>query len=157
MRAAQVLSRLQALANPANVEGMARFGINATNAYGISAPALHNMAREIGKDHQLAQELWASSAHEARKLAPLIDDPKLVTEEQMERWVSDFNSWDICDDCCGNLFDKTPYAYHKAVEWSAREPEFVKRAAFALMAYLAVHDKKAPDHRFLDFLPLIKR
>jgi len=152
-----VLDRLKSLANPDNVAGMARFGINATSAYGISAPVLHRMAREIGKDHQLAQELWATGVHEARKLAPLIDVPKLVTEEQMERWVSDFDSWDICDDCCGNLFDKTPFAYDKAVEWTTRDAEFVKRAAFALMAYLAVHDKKANDDRFLDFLPLIKR
>jgi len=156
-RAHDVLDRLKALANPDNVAGMARFGINATSALGISAPVLHKMAREIGRDHQLAQELWDSHIHEARKLAPLIDVPKLVTEAQMERWVSDFDSWDICDDCCGNLFDKTPFAYAKAVQWSAREQEFVKRAAFALMAYLSVHDKKGSDDHFLDFLPRIKR
>ncbi len=155
--ALEVLARLKALANPANVEGMARFGINAANAYGISAPVLHGMAREIGEDHELAQALWATGVHEARKLAPLIDLPKLVTDAQMERWVSDFDSWDICDDCCGNLFDKTPFAYRKAVEWTTRDEEFVKRAGFALMAYLAVHDKKAPDYSFLDFLPPIKR
>lgn len=156
-RANEVIERLRALANPANVAGMARFGINAANAYGISAPVLHRIAKEIGKDHRLAQELWVTGVHEARKLAPLIDVPKLVTEEQMERWASDFDSWDICDDCCGNLFDKTPFAYEKAVEWSSRDEEFVKRAAFALMSYLAVHDKKAPDDRFHEFLPLIKR
>ena len=156
-RTHDVIERLKALANPDNVAGMVRFGINATSAYGISAPVLHRMAREIGKDHELAQELWDSEIHEARKLAPLIDVPKLVTEDQMERWVSEFDSWDICDDCCGNLFDKTPFAYEKAVEWSGRPEEYVKRAAFALMAYLAVHDKKASDNRFLDFLPLIKR
>ena len=156
-RTHDVIERLKALANPDNVAGMVRFGINATSAYGISAPVLHRMAREIGKDHQLAQELWATGVHEARKLAPLIDVPKLVTEDQMERWVSEFDSWDICDDCCGNLFDKTPFAYQKAVEWSRRDEEFVKRATFALMAHLAVHDKKANDDRFLDFLPLIKR
>jgi 3-methyladenine DNA glycosylase AlkD len=95
--------------------------------------------------------------HEARSLAALIDDPRQVTEEQMERWVADFDSWDVCDGCCGDLFDKTPFAHRKAVEWAGRDEEFVKRAGFALMAWLAVHDKKAPDEAFLAFLPVIAR
>jgi 3-methyladenine DNA glycosylase AlkD len=157
-RASQkVLKRLRALANPKNVEGMARFGITAEKALGISAPVLQKMAREIGRDHALALELWKSGVLEARCVAALIDDPKLVTEKQMERWVSDFDNWAVCDNCCGRLFDKTPLAYRKALEWSRREEEYVKRAAFSLMAALAVHDKQAADAKFLKFLPLIER
>ena len=108
-------------------------------------------------NHNLAQELWASGIHEARILACMIDDPEMVNEEQIERWVKDFDSWDVCDQCCSNLFDKTEFAYQKAVEWSKRNEEFVKRAGFVLMACLAVHDKKAKDKEFLRFLPIIKR
>jgi 3-methyladenine DNA glycosylase AlkD len=120
-------------------------------------PALRGIARELGRDHHLAQELWASGIHEARILACLIDEPSLATEEQMELWVKEFDSWDLCDQCCSNLFDRTGLAFEKAVEWSGREEEFVKRAGFVLMACLAVHDKKAGDEAFLEFLPLIKR
>jgi 3-methyladenine DNA glycosylase AlkD len=157
MKCEEVLERLSALANPENVAGMARYGINPQNTLGISVPTLRKLAKEIGRDHALAQELWASGVHEARSLAALIDDPRQVTEEQMERWVADFDSWDVCDGCCGDLFDKTPFAHRKAVEWAGRDEEFVKRAGFALMAWLAVHDKKAPDEAFLAFLPVIAR
>lgn len=157
MQCEEVLSRLRSLASPENVAGMARFGISPRNTLGISVNTLRKLAKEIGRDHTLAQELWASAVHEARILAAMIDDPKHVTWEQMERWVSEIDSWDICDGCCSILFDKTPFAYQKAVEWSAREEEFVKRAGFVLMAVLAVHDKKATDDVFLSFLPLIKR
>ena len=157
MECEAVLAKLKSLANPKNVAGMARFGINPENTLGVSVPTLRKLAKEIGRDHALAQELWASGVHEARMLAGLIDDPRLVTEEQMERWVADFDSWDVCDGCCGDLFDKTPLAYRKAVEWAARDEEFVKRAGFALMAWLAVHDKRAPDDAFLEFLPVIER
>lgn len=153
----EVLERLRSMSNPANVAGMRRFGINPENTLGISMPALRSMAKEIGKDHTLAQELWASSIHEARILAALVDDPKLVTEAQMERWAADFDSWDVCDQVCGNLFDRTPYAYLKALEWSSREEEFAKRAGFALMAWLSVHDKKARDEQFQIFFPAIIR
>jgi 3-methyladenine DNA glycosylase AlkD len=134
---------------------MARFGINPENTLGISIPPLRTLAKEIGKDHDLAQALWATGIHEARILAAFVDDPRQVTEGQMESWVADFDSWDVCDQVCGNLFDRTPFAYEKAVEWSGREEEFVRRAAFALMAYLAVHDKKADDAKFEPFFPLI--
>lgn len=154
----EVIANLRAMANPASLEGMAHFGIATGNSLGgISAPQLHKFAREIGRNHELAEGLWASGIHEARLLACLVDEPKMVTEEQMERWVSDFDSWDICDCCCGYLFDRTPFSYRKPFEWSSREEEFVKRAAFSLIAYLAVHDKRAPDERFIEFLPLIKR
>ncbi len=136
---------------------MARFGINPENTYGISIPTLRKIAKGTGKNHQLAQELWESGIHEARILACYIDKPDQVTEEQMDRWAADFDSWDVCDQCCGNLFDQTPFAYQKAHQWSEREEEFVKRAAFALVAYLAVHDKKAPNDKFEAFLPIIAR
>jgi 3-methyladenine DNA glycosylase AlkD len=157
MECESVLERLKSLANPEAVAGMARFRINPENTYGISIPVLRKMARETGRDHLLAQQLWSTGVHEARILAGMVDEPRLVTEEQMERWAAEFDSWDVCDQCCGNLFDKTEFAYRKAVEWAARDEEFVKRAGFALMAWLAFHDKRAPDEAFLAFLPVIKR
>jgi len=153
----EILSRLRSLSNPEAVAGMARFGINPKNTYGVSIPNLRKIATQIGRDHLLAQQLWASGIHEARILAGMIDDPEKVTEYQMEKWTESFDSWDVCDQCCSNLFDKTQFAYDKAAEWSSREEEFVKRAGFALMAALSVHDKKAHDDKFLRFLPLIER
>ena len=153
----KVVAELRARANPANVAGMARYGINPENTLGVSIPSLRAMAKRIGTDHALARELWASGIHEARVLAGLVDDPALVTAAQLERWAKDFDSWDVCDGVCSNLFDRTPHAWDKAVAWSARSREFVKRAGFVLMAALAVHDKKAPDERFREFFPLIER
>lgn len=153
--AEEILERLRKMANPANVAGMSRYGINPENTLGISIPKLRLLAKEIGKDHSLAQDLWTSGVHEARILAAFIDDPKQVTEAQMEQWAADFDSWDVCDQVCGNLFDRTPYAYQKAVDWSSREAEFVKRSGFALMAWLPVHDKKARDEQFELFFPAI--
>ena len=153
----EIMEKLHSMANPVNVAGMARFGINPKNTLGISVKDLRKIARAIGKKHDLAQRLWQSEIHEARIIASLIDLPRIVTEVQMEEWASDFDSWDICDLCCLNLFRKTHYAYRKAIEWSARKEEFVKRAGFALMATLAVHDKKESDHVFQEFLPLIER
>jgi len=124
---------------------------------GISIPTLRLIAKDIGKDQSLALELWRSGIHEARILASMIADPRLVSPEQMEEWVNDLDSWDVCDQVCGNLFDKTPYAYHKAMEWPHWEQEFVRRAGFVLMAQLAVHDKQASDEAFLPFFPLIKQ
>ncbi len=151
------IEQLKSLANPEAVAGMARFGINPNNTYGVSIPALRKIARETGKDHTLALQLWSSGIHEARILAGMIDVPDMVSEEQMESWAADFDSWDVCDQVCSNLFDKTDFAYRKAVEWSNREEEFVKRAGFVLMAALAVHDKRVRDKEFLRFLPIIKR
>jgi 3-methyladenine DNA glycosylase AlkD len=153
----EVMERLKSLSDPRAVEGMARFGINPHNTYGVSVPNLRKTAREAGKDHALALQLWESGIHEARILASMVDDPKAVTEEQVESWVKGFDSWDVCDQCCMNLFDKTPFAYRKAVEWSSREEEFVKRAGFALMARLAQSDEKAKDEQLEEFLPIIKR
>jgi 3-methyladenine DNA glycosylase AlkD len=136
---------------------MARYGINPQNTYGVSIPNLRKIARETGINHALAQELWASGIHEARILASMMDDPSMATKEQLESWVKDFDSWDVCDQCCMNFFQKTGFAYHKAVEWSERDEEFVKRAGFALMACLAVSDKNADDEVFETFFPIIKR
>jgi 3-methyladenine DNA glycosylase AlkD len=153
----RILDRLKSLSDPKAVEGMARFGINPKNTYGVSIPSLRNMAKEIHENHALAQQLWSSGIHEARILACIIDDAKKVTEAQLEAWVKDFDSWDVCDQCCSNLFDKTELAHKKAIEWSRRNEEFVKRAGFVMMAALAVHDKRAGDEAFLKFLPIIKR
>ena len=152
-----VFKKLKSLANPKNVAGMARFGINPKNTLGISIPHLRKLAKELGKDHQLAQQLWDSGIHEAMILAGMVDDPKLVTKKQMDLWTSDFDSWDVCDQVCMNLFDKTPLAFQKAKEWAMRDKEFEKRAGFALMACLAWHDKEAGDVRFAQFFPLIKQ
>ncbi len=157
MQYEEILKRLDSLANPENVAGMARFGINPKGTLGISLYTLRPMAKEIGKDHKLALQLWKSDIHEARILAGMVGEPDKVTEKQMESWVKDIDSWDICDQVCSNLFDKTPFTYDKAVEWSSREEEFVKRSGFVLMATLSVHDKKAPDSLFESFFPIIKR
>jgi 3-methyladenine DNA glycosylase AlkD len=153
----QVLRRLKSESNPAAVRGMARFGITAAKAYGWSASALKKFAREIGKSHDLAQRLWSTGILEARALAGLIDEKEKVTERQMEDWAKDFDSWAVCDGTCLNLFRYTPFAYKKCREWSERQEEFVKRAAFTLMACLAVSDKTANDRMFLRFLPIMKR
>ncbi len=150
------MTLLAAQANQPNRAGMARYGIKTDDAFGISIYELRKIARPLRGDHDLALALWHTGNHEARLLAGMIDDPKLVTEEQIELWVADFDSWDVCDQVCSNLFDRTPWAHAKAVEWSARDEEFVKRAGFVLMACLAVHDKEAPDEVLLRFLPIIE-
>jgi 3-methyladenine DNA glycosylase AlkD len=157
MRCDEVLSILKKLGDPANVAGMARFGIKPAVALGVPKPALRRLAKDLGRDHDRAQELWASGVHEARVLASMIDHPAEVTDDQMDSWASDFDNWDICDQCCLNLFWKTAFAYEKAEEWSANGGEFVKRAGFVLMACLAIHDKKAEDGEFKKFLSIIER
>jgi len=152
----QIMKELKSMADPRNVAGMARFGIRPqSKVLGISVPSLRAMSKDIGKDHRLALRLWKSGVHEAQVLACLLDDPEDVTEEQMEDWVRGFDSWDLCDLCCSNLFDRTDMAYRKAFEWSALEEEYVRRAGYVLMAALSVHDKAANDDRFLAFLPVI--
>jgi 3-methyladenine DNA glycosylase AlkD len=135
---------------------MSRFGIDTRSALGVTLPELRGLARRTGRDHDLAAGLWASDVHEARIMASMVDDPSRVTDRQMETWISEVGSWDLCDQLCGNLFDKTPFAFDKALAWSRREEEFVKRAGFALMAYSAVHRKDLPDARFEIFLPAIR-
>ncbi len=153
----QIISKLKSMRNPKNIEGMARYGINPKNTLGISIPTLREIAKKAGKDHALALKLWDSGIHEARILAALVDEPKKVSEKQMEKWASDLDSWDVCDQVCSNLFDRTRFAYQKAYEWAGRKEEFVKRAGFALMAALAVHDKNASDAKFGIFLEVVRR
>jgi 3-methyladenine DNA glycosylase AlkD len=151
----QAVDLLKSLGDPKAVEGMARFGIQSNNSFGVSVPKLRTLALEIGHDHLLALKLWETGLHDARLLATMIDNPKQITIDQMDRWVRDFDSWDVVDGSCGNLSDKTPFAVAIAKEWCKREEEFVKRAGFVLMAELAVHDRQAKDKLFLDFLPMI--
>ena len=155
MDCATAISRLRSHANPANVAGMARYGISAEGTLGVPMPVLRGLAREIGKSHRLAVQLWASGIHEARILATIIDEPSRVTGAQMNRWARDFDSWDVCDQACQNLFRYTPMAFDKAVEWSGAKREFVRRAGFSLMAGLSVKAKEATDAQFEAFLPLI--
>jgi 3-methyladenine DNA glycosylase AlkD len=157
VRLEQVLKELRSQASPENVKAMARFGIASSGTLGVSLPYLRGLSKKIGKDHALALRLWESGLHEARILASLVDDPASVSPAQMESWASDFDSWDVCDQCCGNLFDKTKHAYRKALEWSNRPEEFVKRAGFSMMAELAVHDKRPSDAVFEGFLQAIIR
>ncbi len=147
--------------NPKTIESVAKLGINVTNAYEIPIPFLRSIAGQIGKgngeNHRLlVQQLWSSRIHELRILSSMDCDPDRVTENQMDGWVREFNSWDICDQCCGNLFSKTKYAFKKAMEWSGGKEEFVKRAGFVLMATVSIHDKNTGDNEFIKFLPLIK-
>jgi 3-methyladenine DNA glycosylase AlkD len=153
----EIIKKLKSLSNPKAVEGMARFGINPKNTYGVSIPNLRKIAKEIGKNHSLAQQLWNSKIHEARILASMIDEPNQLTEKQMDSWIKDFDSWDVCDQCCLNLFAKTPLAWQKAIEWTRREKEFEKRAGFVLMACLAFKDNKAKDEQFEKFFLFIKK
>ncbi len=153
---AAVLAQLQAKANPDNLAGMARYGMTIDNRLGVSVPEMRRIAKAVGRDHQLAGELWATGVAEARIVASMIAVPDRLTAAEMEAWVQDFDSWDVCDQVCMNLFDKTPLAHHKIVAWSTREEPFVKRAAFALIACLAWHNKQATDDEFEAFLPLIR-
>lgn len=161
MTADDVVNGLRALANPENAAGMKRFGIVTDHSFGIPAPILKQFAKEVKKQandrHELASKLWKTGIYDARAVAFLIDDPKLVTQGQMDAWAKDFDNWATVDGACGYLFCRTPFAYEKAVEWTSKKPEFVKRAGFSLMAYLAVHDKKAPDEKLAAFLPLIEQ
>jgi len=157
MRFEDVMAELESMADPRAAEGMARFGVRAKAPLGLTMPQIRGVARKAGHDHALAARLWASGVHEARILAGLVDEPGKVTEAQMDAWARDLDSWDVCDGVCFNLFDKTPWAYEKAVEWAGSEEEYVRRAGFAMMAGLALHDKGAPDSRFVAFLPVIER
>ena len=152
-----VIEELRKHYNPRNLEGMARYGINVEKAFGVNVPVLRALAKKIGTNHELALKLWESGYHEARHIATMIDNPNLVTESQMNKWVRDFNSWDICDGACSNLFRFTPHAFEKVFEWTERKEEFIRRTGFSLIAYLAVHDKKRGDKDFLKFFPLIKK
>jgi 3-methyladenine DNA glycosylase AlkD len=156
-RVGEIISDLEAMGDEDNVEGMKRFGIQPAHALGIRTPDLRKYASRMGKDHDLAQQLWATGIHEARHLAAMTDEPAEVTEKQMEEWAARFNTWDICDGVCNNLFYKTSFAWKKALEWPHRKEEYVKRAGFVLMVSLSVHDKKAADDRFRQFFPYLEQ
>jgi 3-methyladenine DNA glycosylase AlkD len=157
MQADAVLKMLQARGSKKARESMERFGITSVRAFGIPTPVLKSIARKLGRDHSLATRLWASGIFEARIIAAMIDEPNKVSRNQMDRWAGAFNSWGICDGCCCYLFRLTPFAWDKAVEWSKHAKEYVKRASFSLMAYLAVHDKETADPQFQELLPIIER
>jgi len=157
MKYGDILRELEALADPEALPFMRKYGITPARAFGVSIPDLRKIARKAGVDHSLASRLWKKGMRETRILASMIDDPDMVTGEQADTWVRDFDYWEICDQCCMNLFEDTPFAYRKCLEWSSWEGEFEKRAGFVLMARLAVSDKKARDESFLPFLPIIRR
>ena len=157
MKPEQCIARLKSLARPGQLAGMARYGMSVKNRFGVAVPDLRKLAKEIGRDHAVSLALWRTGIADARILACMIDDPAMVTEKQMDAWVRNFDSWDVCDQVCMNLFDKTPFAWEKVVAWSKHGEEFVRRAAFALIACLAWHDKTEPDERFIEVIPLIKK
>ena len=151
------LSWLEAQSTPHDCENLVRFGINASKAFGVSVANIQVLAKRLGRNHELAAALWETGWYEARMLTSFVDEPARVTPAQMDRWCRDFDNWGICDTVCFHLFDRTPYAWAKVAEWSDRSDEFVKRAAFALLASLAGHDKSAGDERFVEGLVLIER
>ena len=152
-----VLAWLERRGSKRNRDGMARYGIVAEKAYGVSVGDLRDLGKRIGRNHELALALWDTGVYEARMLTPFVDEPERVTPAQMDRWCRDFDNWAICDALCFHLFDKTPHAFRKVEQWAKRKPEFEKRAAFALLASLAGHDKQASDEAFLRCLPLVER
>lgn len=152
----KIIAKLKKHSSKKNVEGMARFGISSINTLGVPMPTIRTLAKDIGRNQKLSRLLWDTKIHEARILAALTGEHELVTKSQMNLWARDFDSWDVCDQVCMNLFDKTEFAYDKAIEFSRRKKEFVRRAGFALMASLAVHDKKEDDSRFITFFECIK-
>lgn len=151
----EIVCRLELLSTPENIEGMARFGITPEKTYAVRIPELRKIAKETGKNHEMALKLWALDFRETKILACMIEDPEMVSSAQMNEWALEFDYWEICDQCCMNLFSKTKFAYEKIFEWGEHEEEFVKRAAFSLLAVLAVHDKKQSDEQFEQYFPLL--
>ena len=156
-RVHEALAWLEARGTKRNRDGMARYGIVAPKAYGVSVGAMQQLAKRLGRDHELAVALWETGWYEARMLTAFVDEPDLVSAAQMDRWAREFDNWAICDHLCFHLFDRTPHAWRKIEQWSDRRAEFVKRAAFALLASVALHDKAAPDKPFLHSLTLVER
>ena len=153
----EVLKKLKAKARPDQIRGMARYGIVIEKRLGVSVPEMRKIAKNLGKDHALALDLWRTGIPDAMIVSSMIDESDKVTEDQMEEWVKDINSWDVCDQVCMNLFEKVPLVRKKIMDWSEREEEFVKRTAYSLVACLLWHDKKAEDEVFISLFPLIKR
>jgi 3-methyladenine DNA glycosylase AlkD len=152
-----VIASLKRLGTKSTRDGMARFAIPSDKAFGVTVGDIRKVAKQLGRDHDLALDLWETGLYEPRMLACFVDDPKQVTPTQMDRWCRDFDSWAICDTACFHLFDRTPHSWRKVEQWAGRRDEFVKRAAFALLATLALHDKKTGDQPFVEFLALIER
>jgi len=157
MRCGDVLKKLKSLGNTKSKEAIAKYGITPKEAFCVSLPNLRILAKEIGRNYELALELWSHDIREPRILASMIADPLKLTRKEMESWAAEFDYWEICDQCCMNLFKKHTLAYETAVEWSGRKEEFVKRAGFVIMACLAIGDKKTDDSKFRFFFPIIKR
>ena len=155
-RVEEALAFFQRKGTRKNRDGMARYGIVAPKAFGVSVATIRDLGKELGRDHDLALALWETGWYEARLLVPFVADPGQTTPAQMDRWARDFDNWAVCDALCFHLFDRTPHAWKKIYKWSTRRDEFVKRAAFALLASVALHDKKAPDAPFLESLRLIE-
>jgi len=153
--ATEIAEWLEANCNEANKAGMARYGIDAENAVGVRLPDLRAAAKPLRGNTPLARELWATGIHEARIMASMIASPKDFTEQDMRGWVADFRSWDLCDQCCNNFFYRLPFAYKYIYEYAEHEGEFDRRTGFSILATLAVHDRKAPDSVFENYLPLI--
>jgi 3-methyladenine DNA glycosylase AlkD len=156
-RVAALLAELRSLGSEEDRAGMARYGIEVKDAFGVSVYELRRIAKRLGTDHALALALWATGNHEARLLACFVDDPAQVDERQLESWAGDLDSWDVCDQAATSLFDQTRHAWAKAAQWARRDEEWVKRAGFALVAGLAAHDRDASDRAFLRLLPLLER
>jgi 3-methyladenine DNA glycosylase AlkD len=151
----EIIEQLEALYNPVNIEGMKRFGIESEKIFGITMKDLEQFKKTIGKNHQLALELWDEGYHETRMLAAMIADPKLMTPEILNQWAGDFDNWAVCDSVCGKLFQKVPGIYDNVIEWQYNENLWVKRASFALIAWISVHHKKLPDSFFNQYLEMI--
>lgn len=155
-RVAAVMASLERLSSDHDRNNLARFGITATNPLGVSMRNLHVVAKQLGRDHDLATALWQTNRYEARLLTALIAEPARLTSKQMDRWCRDFDNWGLCDTLCFHLYDRSPHAWLMIERWHDDDAEFVKRAAFALIASLALHDKKAPDEPFLDAFHFIE-
>jgi 3-methyladenine DNA glycosylase AlkD len=156
-RADEIVREMRALGKHSALEGMGRFGIDTSSALGLNVPTIRAIARRVGKDQSLAEQLWSSGIHEVRILASMVADPRAITRSTMDRWARDFDSWDVCDACCCDLFDRTPFVWQKIPKWAASKREYVRRAAFSTLACAAEHDKKAEDRRFLDGLELVEK
>ena len=157
-RVAEALAWLERRGNArTREEQLTRYGITAPKAFGVSIAMIQQLAARLGHDHALAAQLWQMGWYEARLLASFVDTPDKVTAAQMDRWARDFDNWGICDTVCFKLFDRTPHAWRKVTQWAGRRDEFVRRAAFALLACLALHDKSADDEAFAGCLPLVER
>ncbi len=153
----QTLKKLKTLGSQKNIEGMKRFNISSAKAFGVSAPEIRSIAKEIKKDHDLALALWASGFHEARILAAIIADPEKADLRLLDTWANEIQNWAQCDCCCSEFFEKTKYAYQLPFRWSKSKKEFVRRAGIVMIAVIAVHHKKTDDDEFETFFPLIKK